>query len=275
MQSQRFSRTICFATAVALVVATISVLSPNVYSQHQKMMTFEKGQVFLIPELAAVVVQDGDNLKIQFVGPPQQLPKKFKDVDMKEGDILMMLNGKKLKTISDLEKAYEALAFDDELKFGIKRDETMVMTKFTKTDMESMPGVRMMTMSADSDGNVKEVSGGSGHGGMIKTMSIGGGDNIELIPALGLILRQEDDQIKVENVMNNCPKALSGKGMVDGCTIQKIQGKTVATAKELISVFEEIKTGAEMSLTFLSGGKTITASFPKPEFSGRIMKQGE
>ena len=60
-----------------------------------KMMTFEKGDVTLIGELGSIIVSDDEGLVVQMAGPKEARTGKYKDVDLRDSDRIIMLNGKK------------------------------------------------------------------------------------------------------------------------------------------------------------------------------------
>ena len=74
------------------------------------------------PELSAGIIQDGDLIKFDLMSSADDLPKEYRNVDIIQGDQLIMMNGKRIKTIDDLKATYESVGIGEDIKFGIKRD---------------------------------------------------------------------------------------------------------------------------------------------------------
>jgi hypothetical protein len=68
-----------------------------------KMMKFEKGSVTILKELGSIIVAGDSGLAVQMAGPKDMRPEKYKDVDLRDNDRIIMMNGKKLTTIKDFD----------------------------------------------------------------------------------------------------------------------------------------------------------------------------
>ena len=83
-------------------------------------------------------------LKIGMMPTKGNLPKEFESIDLQEGDRILMLNGKRVKSIGDLRDVYEALAVADSVQFGIKRDDQMRIVSYLKPKDEMEGGGHMV-----------------------------------------------------------------------------------------------------------------------------------
>jgi hypothetical protein len=64
-----------------------------------KVRTVKEGDVFHIPEPGALVIKKMDDLSIQFVAPAGDRRDPYKGIDLQTGDVILMANGKRVKTI--------------------------------------------------------------------------------------------------------------------------------------------------------------------------------
>ena len=158
-----------------------------------KTITFGGGEpeeLFILPEVGALIVKSDGGPKVDMVIPSDQRPDDYKNVDIQVGDIIKMFNGKSMKKVSSIEEVYEALSIGDELKFGIQRGKDMLIEKLTKMDPKDASGQMMIKKFP--------ASGGGGIGNIIA-------DLIDL----GLILEEKDGQIFVIDVMTEISSAFS------------------------------------------------------------------
>ena len=108
------------------------LLSPSTQAQKMVTKTLDADQVFIIPGLGAIVSQENDTLKVLMVPPVGDRSKKFKSVDLEQGDIILMCNGKRTKTVKALRAAFEPVEIGSELKLGIRRGGRMLISSLYK-----------------------------------------------------------------------------------------------------------------------------------------------
>lgn len=216
--------------------------------------------VMFLPGVGAVVTSDGKRLKIDFIAPAENRDPAFKEVDLQEGDILMMVNGKRMKTIEQLRELFEALEVGAEIKLGLKRDKGMVMTSMTKADASQMGG---MVMQITQD--VEEGPDG-GPGKMItKTMSFGGGDNAVVpLMGLGIMLTDSDDNLIVGPKMQIQGMKVPETDLQPDDIVLSINDQAVKSAEQFSPIYDAIATGEQVSLKIKRGEKTLTVTFAKP-----------
>jgi hypothetical protein len=164
---------------------TLASLPNSAHAQKKMVMSVGgegiEGQPFIIPELGAIVVFKEKKLEVLNVMPDNARPKDYLEVDIKAGDILVMLNGARLKTIEDLKSAHDSASAGDNFKFGIKRGKEMRILQFAKADPKSMPKGHAMTMSMDAEG--------------------GGGKPLAVLMGSGIIAEESDGKIVIGALM--------------------------------------------------------------------------
>lgn len=108
-----------------------------------------KGEIFDIPELGALVIKGDDGLKVEHVMPAEARPKAYADVDVKSNDLILLVNGKRVKTIKDIEKQYKGVAVGEEVKLGLQRGEETLISRFTKADPKDLPQRKIIMRKSD------------------------------------------------------------------------------------------------------------------------------
>jgi PDZ domain-containing secreted protein len=92
------------------------------------------------------------------IAPPEgTLPKEYEDIDIQGGDIIKMMNGKRVKTTDAIKKIYEELEIGDEIKLGVKREDEMFIVTFKKADPAEMKGKMMIRREVIDDKTEEEI----------------------------------------------------------------------------------------------------------------------
>ena len=236
----------------AMLIALVMLWIPA-QAQVVKTMTFnsEDGEIFMLPEVGGIIVESDDGPKVEMVLPSDQRPENYKAVDIQAGDIIKMFNGKSMKTVALIKETYEALGIGDQLKFGIRRDKSVLMIKFIKMDPKDARGRMMVkTISMSDDGETDNI--------------IAGNIITDLID-LGLLLEKKDGIIFVADVITEVSTAFKGTQPENGDQLIKIQSSKISSPKELTQIYDKIKAGEKVDLTVLRSGEEVILTFEKPE----------
>jgi S1-C subfamily serine protease len=265
MRAKSFLGLIGIGLAIVLSISVTSVMA-----QQTKTMTFEADDAFLIPGLMVLILPDDKGLKVEMVPPKDQLPKEYRNLDLHQGDLILMLNGKRTKTIDDLRDRYDSLAVADSVQFGIRRGQEMRIVSFVKPD-EDIQGGGGRTMMV-----TKEIGDGPGaeEGVGTKVKMIGGGDGPEPILALdaGVIFTEKDGGVQVMVVIGNAEAELTGEPMKEGDRLVSIQGEMVGTGDEFRKQYNAIKIGTKVELVYSRDDVEHSVQFVKAK-SENIMMQ--
>jgi S1-C subfamily serine protease len=223
----------------------------------QQMMMLKSSGGFLIPELMAMVEVQDKQVVITNKLPGTRLPKEYQAIDIAEGDIILMANGKKISTAEELEKLYNEAAIGQEIKLGIKREGSMRLVSFKKADPKDMPVMKKIVMGGDGAGI--DSSGGPGS----KVLNLSQGGDMLPLPEMGLIVSTKDKKLKVEVVIPMDGKKVFTEELKEGDVIRSLQGKEITTENEFKKIYDAIAVGEEGQLTVERSGKTITSGFTK------------
>ncbi|UCC43796.1 MAG: PDZ domain-containing protein [Candidatus Zixiibacteriota bacterium] len=251
--------------AVAMIATGLIAASPG-YAQ-KTMMFKAEGDVFLLPEFGAVLIVEDDRLKVEMMAPKERLAKDYQEVDLLQGDFILMINGKRTKTIDDFRSVYDDLKPGDEIKLGIKRDESMRIASFSKGDEDSKPQGMMMTLQTGGEGE----GGDAGEGRVVKRMTIGGSEDMLPLIELGMVLAAEDDKLIVKHLLPNAGDVFADVKIAEGDVLNTFQAEPVKSLDEFKAAWEEVKIGETVKLGFSRDSEQYSASLPKPEAAKNMM----
>ncbi len=250
-----------FLTIMMMLVSTIAANAQVFTSRVDSSMEKIVGQPFTLGEVGAVIVDNGKEIKVLHAMPVDMRPKAYKDIDVKDGDVVLMCNGKRLKTLKELEEAYNATAVAADFKLGVKRGEERMIVAFVKADPKDLPKMQM---------NVSTTEGSMPGGGNVRRMVIGGaGQDIAPLMGLGIIVGKKDDVFKIVGVMQNAAKGADFK--VDDI-VESLNGEKIKSTQQLSELYEKLTVGAKLEFKYKREGKPMQASLTKPEApQGRVM----
>lgn len=257
------------ALVIKVAFVTIAIFASTVNAQvfisrsdssEDKIM----GQPFNLGELGAVIVDNGREIKFLHVMPADNRPKAYKDVDVQAGDVILMCNGKRLKTLKELEEAYKATAVGAEFKMGVRRKEERFIVSFAKADPKDLP--KMVMQMATTGG---QASGGSGVKMQRFTFGGPGQDAGDVAPLLGigLIIGKKDNVFKIVGVMPNAAAA----DLKQDDIVESFNGEKIKSTQQLSDMYEKLAVGDKIELQYKRGDKTMQASLTKKEAQGRMM----
>lgn len=215
--------------------------------------------MFMLPELGAVIIQDSSGISVAAMPPDGHVPKGYESVDLKEQDRLIMLAGKKLLKVADLREFYEKAAIGDTLKLGVKRGEQMRLVSIVKADPANLPQ-RQIKMIKDGG----EAEGGPDWTGAKTEQVVTAGDGTTIVPELGLVLKPSNNGLMVEATLGNVGNLYPGGGPEKGDFIRKLNDRPVRSAEDFEAQFAAIATGAPVRLEYERGGKPLVVALDRP-----------
>jgi S1-C subfamily serine protease len=233
----------------SLLIVLLPLLSGPGTGQ-QGMVRFAQGDAFLIPELGALVVKDGESLKVQLVPPPGNRADQYRAVDLREGDIVLVVNGKRVKAIADLKKAHELTPVGQVFKLGIQRGQEMMIVAFDKADPKDLPKTKMRIVTS-------------------------GGEGTEVLPAVGVVLKEKGTHVIIDKLLPVETAALKGLDVKEGDAIIAINGTSVTTVKGFADVYDALAVGNKVQWTTSRSDSTRSISFAKPKPMGRVIIRKE
>ena len=227
------------------------------------------GEIFDVPEISALIIGGEKELKIDFVAPKDMRLKGYEDVDVQEGDVVLLFNGKRTKTIAALKGAYEAAAIGDTVKMGIRRGTEMFFASFKKADPKTLPKRKIVI------GDGPEGAPPDGEGTATRTFTFKsageGADGSRPILELGILAGIADKKVKVLQKLSLPGNSSPAVDLQAGDFLETLNNKTFSSPDELAGLLEKIPVGEKVELKYSRGEKTLNASFAKPQARGRIM----
>ena len=220
------------------------IVSAMSAAQEPKRMTrsFSSDNAVIIREVSAVIVEKNNNLIVDIILGNQE------PSDVQKDDEVLMANGKKVKTVKDLQEQYEKAKVGDEFKIGLKRGENLLMAKFTKKSEEEL-----------------NKAGGT----MVMRMERKDGE--EILPALGLSFGTKGKQIIINAVLPTAANNFKSFSPKSGDVIVSINGKSVTKAESFIEAYDALEEGDKVTIVLSRDGKENTEIFKKPKPMGRMI----
>lgn len=235
---------------LSLLLLTILVMSGTAYAQQRQTMQLDASTNMIVPEFSAVFEQADGEIKVRVkLGREEVEPGQDK---LEQGDVLIMMNGSRIEDIPGFRAKYEALAENEEIKFGIRRgDERFIITR-------------------------KKGAAMSGGGGMVMRFeSDGDGPPPTIVPELGLLLEDADDgTILVAELLEPVMPDELKSAEIREYTITKLNGEKPENAASVQQKLAEMEVGAEINITFSKAGDekevSLTKSEPRGNFNFQI-----
>lgn len=233
---------------IALCLLLSATLSAQVMTR--TFTTAGNGEIFQLPELAAIVAADSGKVHFLAVMEGDHRPAAYADIDAEEQDEILMMNGQRIKSVENLKALYEALEIGAEVKLGLRREGQMFLIAFPKMDPKDVPRRVVRTVIGDEPG----VS-----------------EDIYPMPGLQILLRPSGDKILVEKLHGLKEAPPAGSDFQDGDILVKLEGKAVTGITDFRSQYESFPPGQKITVEVSRNGHPVTSSFAKPASSGRVM----
>ena len=234
MSRQRYAFTVVF-----LLLLTPSMLPAQVIIKREAGKGSVEGQPVVLMESGAVIVTSDGKLIIEHVLPKDRLPKTNVDANLKEGDVILMANAKKMRTTKELEDLYQSLGVGSELKLGVQRGDERFIVSIAKADPKDLPQMRI---------------------------KIGGdGGDIEALPAVGVILKSQKNKIIVDGKFPDTTAALASADIKENDVLVEMNKQPVTTIKKFMETYMALPIGSAVEWKVKRGKETIAVSFNKPK----------
>jgi C-terminal processing protease CtpA/Prc len=255
----------------AVVLSALALLIAGQSAVGQAVMQSMEGEgFFIIQEIGALLMQKEDTLRVDFLPPVETRPKDYASVDLKVGDVILMLNGKKVADAKQIEKLYKEIKSGEEVSLGIRRDGGLRMVRFTRADESKLPKRQMMIMRNDGPGGDNEVQVQTSEG--MKTFS---GEGVSILPMTGLVIGLKNKQITVVGVLPMAAEMISGGGAKEGDVIVTANGTEFESTDKLVAFIDGLADGTKVEMVLRRDGKMATVSFVKTEGNVRKIIKGD
>lgn len=232
---------------VILLVVLSQLMCIVGFAQQMKVIQGKPGEIFMIPEVGAVIQLKDKKILVENVMPQEARDKDYKNVDLKEKDEILMVNGKKIKTVKELQDIYERLKTGEELKLGVSREDKMFIVGFKRADVSKIKsGGKMIVKKDGKEGDIK------------------------VIPEFGIVLSGSEGKVTIKDVIKELPDS-KGKDVKEGDLLIKVNGVSVKSIKDVDVEYTKIQTGKKIELVLLRNKKETTITTEKKAGDGKII----
>ncbi|MFH2037599.1 MAG: hypothetical protein ABIJ45_14460 [Candidatus Zixiibacteriota bacterium] len=237
-------------TAVIIIFTLMLSVSSVMGQQMMQMKIESEGEVLMLQEVGGLVIDSDDGVRIDMVLPSDQRTESYQKTDLQAGDLIKMVNGKKIENTEQLKEIYEKANFGDEIKFGLLREKKMMIVPLIKANPDDLPG-QMMVMTIETDGPPPIMA---------------------LINA-GLILAEAEDNIIVDKVMDKIAEKQLSALPKKGDVLLRIQNQKIENRNQLISIVDNTKVGEKIELVFSNSEKEYPITFTQSEKNDGPLKK--
>jgi hypothetical protein len=109
---------------------------PAGFLQAQVMIRADEGKVLHIEEIQTIFVEKDGAIVAEAVLPLEKRPKSFRDLQISKNDTLLMVNGKRVETVKELEDLYHACRAGEPFKLGLRGKKGLRIVAFDKMERE-------------------------------------------------------------------------------------------------------------------------------------------
>ncbi|MFQ5633391.1 MAG: hypothetical protein ACE5I1_31885, partial [bacterium] len=173
----------------ALFTIPAILLAASISAQEMRSQASGQGEIFMIPELSALLREQGKVVKVEMAMPVDTRPTAYRKVDIKSGDIVLYLNGARIKRLKAFTSIYDSLQVGAPVEIGLKRDDVRFISSFKKADPKDLPQRKMMVMTSDGKEISTEGVEGGGQRVVMRANSLETDmDELHPVMELGIIL---------------------------------------------------------------------------------------
>jgi S1-C subfamily serine protease len=140
----RWSALLLFLLTVGATWAPAQVVIRSARGDSLTVKRFDADNVMLLPEVGGVIMAEGGDLRVARVQPPHARPPAFRQIDIREGDLVLLFNGMRVRTLQALRTAYQSVPPKEQVRLGIQRDRQLMSVSFPKADMKDLPQLRII-----------------------------------------------------------------------------------------------------------------------------------
>jgi len=224
-------------------------------------------QFVFISELGAMLKSTDGKLTVTQIEPEEQRSKEYKDVDLQNGDAVIMINGTRIKSSDDFNELYMQLESGEIVKLGISRDGDLMIVSFEKGEAGEQPEKQMVMMSIDPsappDSNVQRT-----------VIRMNPSDApVAILMEAGVMLKETDDGLVADQVFPTYPDTYTGDKIEVGDRFISIDGKKVSNTDDLRDVFDNANSGAKLDIVLKRGSDLLGGTISKSNDNLQINKE--
>ena len=233
------------AIKLSVLILPLLIFFPKL-ANAQQMMQFDASTSLMLQEFQAMLTFEDDQVQVRMKLGRNEA-KEGTD-QLEQGDVILMMNGKRATDIETLRAIYEGIEPDQEIKIGVRRgNERFILNAIKGDTPEGGPGMMRMTMDVSGDGTPPAIA-----------------------PELGALLVDRDGKVVLERIIAQIQPDELKPLELQGYSIKEINGEKPVDAEQVIKILADLEVGAEISITFEKDGDEKSIGFPKKQNSGNF-----
>lgn len=214
-------------------------------AQNRQMMSFDASTSLMLQEFKAMLTFEDDEIQVRMKLGRNEA-KEGTD-QLEQGDVILMMNGKRASDIEALRAIYESIEPDQEIKIGVRRGDERFILNAIKGDVPEGGPRMMMSFDTDTDGESPLQA---------------------IAPELGVLLEDRDGTVVIRRAIPPMQPEELKAFEIEGYTIKELNGERPENADQLRKNLEALEVGAEISITLEKDGDEKTIVFTKQEPRG-------
>lgn len=239
----------------------LAALGPQ--ASGQEMMRFSSDDSLMIREIGAITEMSDEGLRVVMAMPGEARPEAYRDVDVREGDVILVIGGQRIRELATARELLDGASPGDEIALGIDRGGRSVIVRFPKADPASLPDKMVFN------------GPGGGHGMAVERRMMIQGDGGELTPVMGLGVILESDGQEPETVKVSAVLPIGDTQLAEGDVLKSVGGEPVVSAAAVAEAVDAADVGAEIALVVLRGDEEVAVSQPKSAARGEIQVRNQ
>lgn len=234
-------------THVLMISMIGIILAEPLAAQIQRNMTFDASTSFMLRELSAMIVQNEEGLQVEMIMGRGNTSEDPMTDELKRGDLIIMMNGKRVSDASTIREVYNSLPEGEEIKIGVRRGDTRFIVNAQK-------------------GDVPENASGQ----MVLSFDISDGEPPTMLPELGLLITQNDQGIEIMSLLEPLlPDELKAEN-IEGYFITSINERSFETPLGIQQYLASLNVGDDILLEVEKDGNALSLTLKKQEPRGNV-----
>ena len=233
-----------------IILTVIAVSAEHAFCQQVRRMTFDSSTTTILIEANVILTEEKGAVAVM-IPINNKLPEGTPKADLKTKDVVMGINGKRVRTMKEFRDMYDVLKPKAEVKLAVKRGEDLFFVTFPKLDPEAMPkGVNVYG---------KTAVGTTGSGQRSITYSRREGYN-----AGGYTVNEKEGKVVIGELLVYKAQLLGDLDIAAEDRIVSLNGTPVESLSGFISSYQNVEAESAVTLEIERDGAVKTVSYKKP-----------
>lgn len=231
-----------------LAICILFIVDSSFAQTQTQTLTFDANSSIMLGEFGVVAVEKEQEILVEVQLGTAFGTSSTTGETLKKGDVLIMMNGQRIRSIDELKNLYEEAEPESELKIGVRRGSERFIVRAQKGAVPESSGRKIM-MSVDGSVNGKAITA---------------------VPELGVLISSDATGLTIETGLPPVlPEELKNTKL-EGAKIISVNGKAFKTTEELISYLAALSEGSEIELIISGSNGTETFQIEKTTGKGNF-----